>query len=146
VARVLIVGCGCRGSALARELVAAGHAVRATTRDPGRLDALTATGAEAVLADPDRVGTIVAQLAGVAVLVHMLAGATGPSAEALHGPRLGALLEKVVDSPVRGVLYEPAHEGRAIVEDAAERWAIPVAFVDEPANAGGQVEGLIAGV
>ena len=32
VARVLIVPCGCRGQALARELRAAGHAVRGTTR------------------------------------------------------------------------------------------------------------------
>ena len=34
MARVLIVGCGGRGRALARELVAAGHTVRGTTRDP----------------------------------------------------------------------------------------------------------------
>ena len=34
MARVLIVGCGGRGQALARELAAAGHAVRGTTRSP----------------------------------------------------------------------------------------------------------------
>ena len=33
--RVLIVGCGGRGQALARSLVEAGHAVRGTTRDAG---------------------------------------------------------------------------------------------------------------
>ena len=40
LARVLIVGCGCRGRALAAELVAGGHAVRATTR---RSEALAAS-------------------------------------------------------------------------------------------------------
>ena len=38
MARVLIVGCGGRGQALARELVAAGHAVRGMTRDPARVE------------------------------------------------------------------------------------------------------------
>jgi 3-hydroxyisobutyrate dehydrogenase-like beta-hydroxyacid dehydrogenase len=46
VARILIVGCGCRGQGLARDLRAAGHAVRGTTRDPGKLAAIAATGAE----------------------------------------------------------------------------------------------------
>jgi 3-hydroxyisobutyrate dehydrogenase-like beta-hydroxyacid dehydrogenase len=46
LARVLIVGCGCRGQALARELRAAGHAVRGTTRDAGKVAAIAAAGAE----------------------------------------------------------------------------------------------------
>jgi Trk K+ transport system NAD-binding subunit len=58
MARCLIIGCGCRGQSLARELVARGHAVRATTRDPGRVDAVAATGAEPIVGDPDRVGTL----------------------------------------------------------------------------------------
>ena len=52
VARVLIVGCGCRGQALARELRAAGHAVRGTTRDPARADGDRGGGRRAVRRRP----------------------------------------------------------------------------------------------
>ena len=65
VARVLIVGCGCRGQALARDLVAAGHAVRGTTRDQANAGAIRAAGAEPYVGDPDRIGTLMDALAGV---------------------------------------------------------------------------------
>ena len=52
MARVLIVGCGGRGQALARELVAAGHAVRGTTRDPARADAIAAAAPSRTSATP----------------------------------------------------------------------------------------------
>jgi uncharacterized protein YbjT (DUF2867 family) len=133
LARVLIVGCGCRGQELARALTERGHAVRGTTRDQARRAAIAAAGAEAVLADPDRVGTLVGALAGVTVVVRLLGGATGAPAELaeLHGPRLRALLEKLVDTPVRGYVHEPAGEGDLeLVRAAAETWAIPVATVD----------------
>ena len=48
MARVLIVGCGCRGQELARGLRAAGHAVRGTTRDASGLETIEAAGAEDV--------------------------------------------------------------------------------------------------
>ena len=64
MARVLIVGCGCRGQALARDLRAAGHAVRGTTRDPARADAIAAAGAEPYVGDPDRVATLMEALGG----------------------------------------------------------------------------------
>ena len=74
LARVLIVGCGCRGRALAESLVADGLAVRGTTRDPSpRAPAIEAAGAEGVVADPDRLGTLMAQLQGV-TLVALAAG------------------------------------------------------------------------
>ena len=46
----------------------------------------------------------------VAVVVWLLGSATGePDAiAAIHGPRLERLLEKLVDSPVRGFAYEAA--------------------------------------
>ena len=62
----------------------------------------------------------------------------GPEAtSAIHGPRLASLLEKLVDSPVRGFAYEsvgsvPAEaldEGARIVEGAGERWRIPVTLL-----------------
>ena len=58
MARVLIVGCGCRGRALAEDLRAAGHAVRGTTRDPARAAAIAAAGAEPYVGDPDRIGSL----------------------------------------------------------------------------------------
>jgi uncharacterized protein YbjT (DUF2867 family) len=126
MARVLIVPCGCRGQALARELVAAGHAVRGTTRDPARTAAIEAAGAEPYVGDPDRIGTLMDALAGVTVVVWLLGGIAD---EDLHGGRLRMLFEKLVDTPVRGVVYEtrPAlPAGEAIARDAADRWQIPV--------------------
>jgi hypothetical protein len=58
VARVLTVGCGCRGRALAERLAGSGHAVRATTRNLARTAAIEAAGAEAVVADPSRLATL----------------------------------------------------------------------------------------
>jgi nucleoside-diphosphate-sugar epimerase len=143
VARVLIVGCGCRGAALARELTDAGHAVRGTTRDPSRAAEIEAAGAEAVVADPDRLGTIMAQLGGITVVCWLMGSATGETAAALHGPRLRTLLERLVDTPVRGVVYEGAGSvdpavlaaGAAAVREAAATWRIPVGIVDaDPAD------------
>jgi NADP-dependent 3-hydroxy acid dehydrogenase YdfG len=138
VARILIVGCGCRGRALARELSAAGHAVRGTTRDPGRLAGIEATGAEAVVADPDRLGTLMAQLHGVSVVCWLMGSAGGGTAADLHGPRLRTLLERLVDTPVRGVVYEAAGRvepsllarGAAAVAAASTTWSIPAEVVD----------------
>jgi uncharacterized protein YbjT (DUF2867 family) len=127
VARVLIVGCGCRGQDLARALVAAGHAVRGTTRDPARRAAIAATGAEPYVGDPDRIGTLMGALTGVTILCWLFG--TVPDAD-LHGPRLRMLFEKLVDTPVRGVVYEAAlSEGERIARDAVERWRIPVEIV-----------------
>ena len=127
MARVLIVGCGCRGQALARELVAAGHTVRGTTRDPARCEAIAAAGAEPVVADPNRVGTLVGALAGVTVVVRLLANVAEPE---LHGPRLRALLEKLVDTPVRAYVHERrGDDDAALVAEAAATWSIPVATI-----------------
>jgi uncharacterized protein YbjT (DUF2867 family) len=127
VARVLIVGCGCRGQELARELVAAGHAVRGTTRDPERAEAIAAAGAEPYIGDPDRIGTLMDALAGVTILCWLFGTRPDPD---LHGGRLRMLFEKLVDTPVRGVVYEAAlPAGEAIARDAAERWQMPVEIV-----------------
>jgi uncharacterized protein YbjT (DUF2867 family) len=142
VARVLIVPCGCRGRELAAALVAAGYAVRGTTRDPANAEAIAAAGAEPYVGDPDRIGTLMDALAGVTV-VCWLFGAV-PDTD-LHGGRLRMLFEKLVDTPVRGVVYERAlPEGEAIARDAAERWRIPVAVIDPGGDVPGAVEGVIA--
>ncbi len=73
-------------------------------------------------------------------LVFWLLGSArgGPEAlEAIHGPRLERLLEKVVDTPVRGFVYEAAGlvpaellgQGSALVAEAGKRWRIPVEVV-----------------
>jgi nucleoside-diphosphate-sugar epimerase len=142
VARVLIVGCGCRGRELARELAAAGHAVRGTTRASARLGEIEATGAEAVLADPDRLGTIMAQLHGVSLLCWLLGTADPEAAPALHGPRLRTLLERLVDTPVRGIVYEAAGSvdaelltsGAAAVRQASATWSMPGEVVEADLN------------
>jgi len=127
VARVLIVGCGCRGQELARDLVAAGHAVRGTTRDPARTAAIAAAGAEPYVGDPDRIGTLMEALRAVTIVCWLLGTVPDPD---LHGPRLRMLFEKLVDTPVRGVVYEAAlAEGEQIARDAAGRWQIPVEIV-----------------
>ena len=137
MARVLIVGCGCRGRALAEALVADGHAVRGTTRGAA-LAEIEAAGAEAVVADPDRLGTIMTQLAGVTAVCWLLGSVSGPSAADLHGPRLETLLERLVDTPVRGFVYEAAGSvepallasGAEAVRDASERWRLPAEVVE----------------
>lgn len=140
MARVLIIGCGCRGLALARKLRSAGHAVRATTRDPERLEVLEAAGVEAVLADPDRVMTIAPTFEHVTVACLLLGSATGPgeAVRALHGTRLEMLLTKLVDTTVRGIIYEsrgtvPADalaSGAAQVRAVAEDSVIPYVLLD----------------
>lgn len=140
MARILIVGCGGRGRALARDLLAEGHAVRGTTRRPDGVEELRGIGVEPWVADPDRVGTLVPAFQGVAVVVHLLASANGSddALVALHGPRLEALLAKVVDTGVRGFVYEargtvaPATlaGGVAIARRAAQTWQIPLELLD----------------
>ena len=108
MARVLIVGCGCRGRALARSLLAGGHAVRGTTRDPERAAEIAASGAEPFVGDPARVGTLTPALDGVAVVCLLLGSATGTprELETLHGSRLEMMLLRIIDTTVRAVAYE----------------------------------------
>jgi nucleoside-diphosphate-sugar epimerase len=140
MARVLIVGCGCRGRALARGLVGAGHAVRGTTRDPSNADAIAAAGAEPYVGDPDRVATLMDALAGVTIVCWLMGTATGDPERvaALHDGRLRMLWEKLVDTPVRGVVHEAAgplppevlSRGRAVAQAAHETWRIPLVLLD----------------
>ncbi|HZB76939.1 MAG TPA: NAD(P)H-binding protein [Solirubrobacteraceae bacterium] len=141
MARVLIIGCGCRGQALARELRAAGHAVRGTTRDPARFAAIEAAGAEPYLGDPDRIATLMEALAGVSIVCWLM-GTAGAAPE-LHDGRLRMLWEKLVDTPVRGVVYEAAGpldpavyaRGGEVAAAAHTTWRIPLRLIeDDPAD------------
>jgi uncharacterized protein YbjT (DUF2867 family) len=136
VARVLIVGCGCRGASLGGALAASGHAVRGTSRSPGRLSDLETMGIEGVVADPDRLGTLVPALAGVTVVCWLMGSAV--DSPEVHGPRLRSLMEHLVDTPVRGLVYEAAGsadaalltEAASIVREASQTWHMPVEIVD----------------
>jgi uncharacterized protein YbjT (DUF2867 family) len=124
--------------------------VRATTRDPERADAIAAAGAEPYVGDPDRIATLMGALTGVTVVCWLLGTATGDPEQvfALHDTRLRMLWEKLVDTPVRGVVYEAAGtvdpaalvRGEAVARVAHETWRIPLAYVRaDPADAGAWV-------
>jgi len=116
-----MVGGGCRGLALARSLVADGHAVRAVTRSEARRAEIEAAGCECWIGDPDRIGTLRYALDNVTVLLWLLGTATGPNVGDLHGSRLRMMLEKTTDTTVRGVVYEAGGTvGDAILATGAD--------------------------
>jgi uncharacterized protein YbjT (DUF2867 family) len=140
VGRALIVGCGCRGRELGGELLARGWQVRGTSRRDEGLEGIATVGIESARADPDRPGTILELCGDVAAVIWLLGSAAGNPelVGAVNGPRLERLLEKLVDTPVRGVLYEAVGAvdpeilagGREIVERAGRTWRIPVATLE----------------
>jgi uncharacterized protein YbjT (DUF2867 family) len=147
VARALIVGCGCRGRALGERLLADGWAVRGTSRRQEGLKAIEAAGIEPALADPERPGTILELVADVAVLVLLLGGTRGSEEElaAIHGPRLERLLEHLVETPVRGVVYEGTEEGAEFVRTAGSTWRIPVEIIDGESDPVAAVNRVLTG-
>ena len=68
MARILIVGCGCRGRELGAELRERGHAVRGTSRTEEGRAAIETAGFEGVIADPNRLGTLLPHLHGVSAV------------------------------------------------------------------------------
>ncbi len=140
MARALLVGCGCRGRELGRALREDGWELRGTTRDRERTVEIEEAGIEAVVADPDRVGTLLDHIGDVTLVAWLLGSAAGESdaVAALHGPRLERMLEELVDTPVRGFVYEAAgsvaspllSEGTKLIAAAAERWRIPVLILE----------------
>ncbi len=136
MARLLIVGGGCRGRLLAAELVAEGHAVRIVSRSERRRTAIESAGAECLIADPDRLGTLRPALEAVTVACWLLATARGPreQVEALHGSRLELFVHQLIDSTVRGFVYE----ARSLASAAAATTSETVVADRE------QVDGLVA--
>jgi hypothetical protein len=140
-----MVGGGCRGLVLARDLVAEGHAVRAVTRRPEARATIEAAGCECWLGTPDVIGTLRYALDNVTVLLWLLGTAEGApeTVAALHGSRLRMMLEKTADTTVRGVVYEAAGTvdpivlagGVEEVRRARRANEIPYALIDaDPAD------------
>ena len=157
MARCLIIGCGCRGLSLTRELIAAGHAVRGTTRDPGRRAEIEAAGAEAVIGDPDVVATLARSLEHVSIACVLLGSAVGSPEQlaALHGTRLEMLLTRMLDTTVRGIVYEAAGSvdaallgaGAARVRERCEDSRIPYALLEaDPADVDAWTVAAVAAV
>ncbi len=149
MARALIVGCGCSGRELGRSLSERGWLVRGTTRDPRNLAAIEADGIEPAVADPDRIATVLDAIEGVALIYWLLGTVAAPE---LHGPRLERLLEEIVDTPVRALVYElnealePAAAAAAFeaLRAANERWRIPFEVVAAERGTGAWLDGMTA--
>lgn len=120
--------------------MADGWAVRGTSRGEEGLAAIEAAGIEPALADPDRPGTLLELVVDVAVVYYLLGSASGEEEllDAIHRPRLERLLEHLVDTPVRGFVYEGVGSvdpelltaGAELVRNAGRTWRIPVAVVE----------------
>jgi uncharacterized protein YbjT (DUF2867 family) len=120
--------------------------VRGTTRDAGRTSSIETAGVEAVLADPDRVMTLAPAIAGVAVVCVLLGSAEGPpdAVAALHSERLEMLLTRVLDTPVRGFVYESSGAveqtvlagGASLVRSFCATSRIPFALLDRVGSEG----------
>jgi hypothetical protein len=139
VARALLVGCGCCAREAGSILLERGWAVRGTSRSAEGLEAIAAAGIESAEADPDRVGTLTLLLGDVTVVAWLLGGipADPEQLRRLNHERLESMLAALVDTPVRGFVYEALPgsgarapgPGEALVEDAASRWRIPTRTV-----------------
>lgn len=122
--------------------------MRGTSRNAAGLAAIEAAGLEGAMADPGMPATLLDLVGGVTVVYWLLGSAQGEAEDvtAIHGSRLERLLEKLVDTPVRGFVYEGVgsvpradlERGEEIVRAAAGRWRIPVEIVTadpaDPAN------------
>jgi hypothetical protein len=134
--------------------MAAGWEVRGTSRGAG-LEKIAAAGAEPAAADPARLATLLEHVGDVALVFWLLATAAGEgeAVRALHEERLESLLRELVDTPVRGFVYEaagtvPAEQlarGEEIVREAEARWRLPVEVVtDTPSDPSAWQSGMEA--
>ena len=128
---------------LARGLIAEGHAVRAVTPDESARPAVEATGAECWIGDPDVVGTLRYALENATLLLWLLADDPRPE---LHTDRLAMMLERTIDTTVRGIVYEAGpREGVATMERIAGYNEIPYRVVGLGSDLRAAVDDLLEG-
>jgi nucleoside-diphosphate-sugar epimerase len=155
VARALIVGCGCRGRLLGKRLLNQGWEVRGTSRRAEGLRPIDEAGIEPALADPMRPATVLDLIGDVAVVLWLFGSARGEPEElvAIHGSCLERILERIVETPVRRLVYEASgsvdpvilERGSSIGRRAGERWRIPIAFVEaDPRHPPAWVEDVLS--
>ena len=131
--------------------------MRGTTRSEAALGAIEAAGAEAVLGDPDVIATLARSFEHVGVACVLLGSALGAPAQlaALHGTRLEMLLARMLDTTVRGVVYEAAgsvepavlEAGAALVRALCEDSHIPYVLLRaDPADAEAWTRAAVAAV
>ncbi len=142
MARALIVGCGCRGRLVGKRLLDEGWEVRGTSRTEDGLGAIREAGIEPALADPLQPHTILEMVGDVAIVFWPFASAKGPPEElsAIHGSRLERLMERLIETPVRGFVYEMKgtvdpillEHGSEVLEAAGDTWRVGIScvFVD----------------
>src|SRR5437588_12175612 len=108
MARILIVGGGSRGRRLAGELARGGHLLRIATRVEERRAVIESSGAECSIATPMQIGTLRPALEGTTLACWLFACASGGQEElrTLHGSRLELFLHQLIDTPVRGFIYD----------------------------------------
>src|SRR4051794_9092075 len=122
-----MVGGGRPGLELTRRLAADGHAVRFVTRNEAFREEIEAAGGETYIGDPDRIGSLRYALDNVTILLWLLGRA--PDGD-LHGSRLTMMMERTIDTTVRGVIYEGTEAGAAEVVRMAGYNEIPYAILD----------------
>lgn len=117
-----------------------GHAVRMTTRSDASRAAIEATGAECWIGTPDRLATMRGALDSVTIACWLLGSAVGEEQQlrALHSSRLEFFLTQMIDTTVRGLVYEArgtgsssalVAEGEALARAVTQRNEIPAAFL-----------------
>jgi hypothetical protein len=116
--------------------------VRGTTRSAARAREIEAALAEPFVADPDRIASLMPALDQVAVVCLLLGSARGDREQlvALHGPRLEMLIARLIDSTVRGVVYEARGSvpedvlaaGSELLRSACGRSRVPFALLEAP--------------
>lgn len=117
MARVLIVENGPRTAEAEELLSAAGYAVRSVA--------------------PQLAGDVVDALENVTVVAYLLAGSEDPL---VHDEMLETVLLKVVDTGVRGFVYEPpSDQPNRHIAHAAETWHLSVAELPRDADWGEQL-------
>lgn len=143
--RILAVGGGERVIAAAKLFKDRGDAIRVVTRQPSKHQRIASFGGEPVEGDPDRIGTFRGAFDHATLLIIALGNVQSVNgltkeecATNLHTHRLDMLLERAIDTTIRGILYETVGdvepglltEGAALVKKRCEFNKIPFGFID----------------